>query len=195
MKWPSAVTRCAAPAGAKAPRKATIRPDSIPARRDYAYDGLHRLERSQRGTLSGTPYDSISSPTKTQDFGLEALRNWKTFKEDDDATLDWDVLDQSRTHNAVNETTGITGGSWIVPGYDAAGNMIFAPRLGRALAPTGGRVALAQRGPGGLRPDGRGRQEAGAGRGESSRVGRWLDPSSARAATPGAGLSRGPETS
>jgi len=35
----------------------------------YTYDGLHRLERSQRGTLSGTPYDSISSPVKTQDFG------------------------------------------------------------------------------------------------------------------------------
>jgi len=27
---------------------------------------------------------------KTQDFGLEALGNWKTFREDDDATLDWD---------------------------------------------------------------------------------------------------------
>jgi len=93
----------------------------------YTYDGLDRLSRSQRGTLSGTPYDSITSPVKTQDFGLEALGNWKTFKEDDDATLDWDVLDQSRTHNPVNETTGITGGSWIVPGYDAAGNMTSGP--------------------------------------------------------------------
>ena len=88
----------------------------------YTYDGLDRLERSARGTLADSDpndsieYDSITSPVKTQDFGLEALGNWKTFKEDDDATLDWDVLDQSRTHNAVNETTGVTGGSWIVPG-------------------------------------------------------------------------------
>jgi hypothetical protein len=34
----------------------------------YTYDGLHRLTRGQRGTLSGTPYDSISSPVKTQDL-------------------------------------------------------------------------------------------------------------------------------
>ncbi len=107
----------------------------------YTYDGLHRLERSQRGTLSGTPYDSITSPVKTQDFGLEALGNWKTFKEDDDATLDWDVLDQTRLHNKVNEidnddnhanapSGSITGGSWILPVYDAAGNMTAAPKPG-----------------------------------------------------------------
>jgi len=97
----------------------------------YTYDGLQRLTRAARGTLSGTPYSGVTSPVKTQDFGLEALGNWKTFKEDDDATLDWDVLDQSRTHNPVNEMTGITGGSWIVPAYDAAGNMIRAPRPGQ----------------------------------------------------------------
>jgi len=95
----------------------------------YTYDGLHRLTRCQRGTLSGTPYDSISSPVKTQDFGLEALGNWKTFKEDDDATLDWDVLDQTRTHNAVNETQTASG--WVTPQHDAAGNMIRAPRPGQ----------------------------------------------------------------
>jgi len=67
------------------------------------------------------------------------LGNWKTFQEDDDATLDWDVLDQDRLHNKVNEIdnddnhanapgAAITGGSWIVPGYDAAGNMLSGPK-------------------------------------------------------------------
>jgi hypothetical protein len=41
----------------------------------YTYDGLDRLERSARGTLSGSPYSGVTSPVKTQDFGLEALGN------------------------------------------------------------------------------------------------------------------------
>jgi RHS repeat-associated protein len=100
----------------------------------YTYDNLQRLMRAARGTLSGTPYSGVTSPVKTQDFGLEALGNWKTFKEDDDATLDWDMLNQSRTHNPVNEMTGISQGQgqtqWIVPAYDLAGNMTSGPKPG-----------------------------------------------------------------
>jgi RHS repeat-associated protein len=92
----------------------------------YTYDGLHRLEKAERGTLAGSPYSSITSHTKRQDFGLEALGNWREFKDDAGDGSSWD-LDQDRTHNAVNETTGVTGGSWIVPGYDAAGNMTSGP--------------------------------------------------------------------
>ena len=93
----------------------------------YTYDGLHRLEKAERGTLAGSPYSSITSHTKRQNFGLEALGNWREFKDDAGDGSSWD-LDQDRTHNAVNETTGITGGSWIVPGYDAAGNMLSGPK-------------------------------------------------------------------
>jgi RHS repeat-associated protein len=42
------------------------------------------------------------------------------------------LLDQTRTHNAVNEITGITEGAgqphWPSPAYDAAGNMTSGPK-------------------------------------------------------------------
>jgi hypothetical protein len=70
-----------------------------------------------------------ASLTAAWEWSLEALGNWKEFKEDAGDGSEWD-LDQDRTHNAVNEMTGITGGSWIVPGYDAAGNMLSGPKPG-----------------------------------------------------------------
>lgn len=33
----------------------------------------------------------------------------------------------ARTHNKSNEITGLTGGGWAVPSYDAAGNTTSAP--------------------------------------------------------------------
>ena len=72
-----------------------------------------------------------------QDFGLEALGNWKTFKDDADGS-GWD-LDQAREHNKANEidtdnTHGdadnpITGTpNWADPIHDAAGNMTTMPQ-------------------------------------------------------------------
>jgi hypothetical protein len=43
------------------------------------------------------------TPANEEDWTLEALGNWKGFREDDEATLDWDVLDQSRLRNKVND--------------------------------------------------------------------------------------------
>lgn len=110
-----------------------------------AYDGLDRLTDFRRGTLSQTnrPNDTISSNiSRVQDFGLEALGNWKTFKEDADGS-GWD-LEQSREHNKVNEIdtdddhsngpgasiTASTGTNWIDPKFDAVGNMTQGPKAG-----------------------------------------------------------------
>lgn len=95
----------------------------------YTYDGLHRLTVSKQGTLSG---GSISgTPNREQDFTLDALGNWKIFKEL--AAGPTTTLDQTRTHNAVNEVgtigVGMGGGTnWSDPTYDEAGNMITGPQ-------------------------------------------------------------------
>jgi len=95
----------------------------------YTYDGLQRLTNMDRGTLTGgPPYTGISgAPAKEEDYTLEALGNWKAYVKKTAGTTD---LSQTRTHNPVNEMTGITGGSWIVPAYDAAGNMTSGPKPG-----------------------------------------------------------------
>ncbi len=115
----------------------------------YTYDGLHRLEKAERGTLDGA---SITNHTKRQDFGLEALGNWRTFNEDagPGGPGQWD-LEQVRLHNKVNEidnddnhandpdddtiTEGDGQSAWLTPKFDATGNMIegsMAPRAGVA---------------------------------------------------------------
>ena len=66
----------------------------------YAYDGLHRLQNVEGGTLSS---GSITSRQLEQDWTLDQLGNWSTFKQrDTDTGSTWD-LDQDRAHNDVNE--------------------------------------------------------------------------------------------
>ena len=76
---------------------------------DYTYDGLDRLTDADRA-------DNFD-----QTWTLDGLGNFSAF--DDDGSS------QSRTANAVNEITGITGG-WITPAYDDAGSMISGPKPG-----------------------------------------------------------------
>jgi RHS repeat-associated protein len=73
----------------------------------YEYDLIDRL-------ISSTRADDFD-----QSWTLDGLGNFAEF--DDDGQT------QTRTANAVNEITAITGG-WITPAYDAAGNMIAGPR-------------------------------------------------------------------
>jgi len=73
----------------------------------YEYDATDRL-------ISATRADEFD-----QSWTLDGLGNFAEF--DDDGQT------QTRTANAVNEITAITGG-WITPAYDAAGNMIAGPR-------------------------------------------------------------------
>jgi hypothetical protein len=91
----------------------------------YTYDGLNRLVNTDRGTLDDPPSAGILTKTFRQQWGLDQVGNWPTFKEGTGSA--W-TLEQTRTNNTVNEITGITGGDWIVPAYDARGNMTSGPK-------------------------------------------------------------------
>jgi RHS repeat-associated protein len=104
---------------------------TYPDTRDYKYeyDGLHRLKNALRGTYN-TSTAAIDSRNLEQDWTLDQLGNWPTFKErDTDTGSSWD-LDQERYHNAVNEILEInstSGTDWADPVQDAAGNMTTIP--------------------------------------------------------------------
>jgi RHS repeat-associated protein len=98
----------------------------------YAYDPVDRLTDLERGDLN-IDRDAITSLDFAQEWTLDATGNWTGFKQDDDGT-GWD-LTQTRTANEVNEITGISGGSWVAPSYDAAGNMTTLPQ---STTPTSG---------------------------------------------------------
>jgi hypothetical protein len=92
----------------------------------YTYDGLHRLETLQQGTLSGS---SISgTPASEEDWTLDAVGNWPNYVTKAAGTT---TLNQGRTVNAANEITAISasvGATWATPAYDAAGNMTTIPQ-------------------------------------------------------------------
>ena len=100
----------------------------------YQYDGLQRLKDQKRGTLNST-HTAITSSTFQQQWGLDATGNWSSFKQDDDGSGSWDLV-QSRSANKVNEITSIsnsTGTAWNTPLYDPAGNMIGIPNGGATV--------------------------------------------------------------
>lgn len=71
---------------------------------EYTMDGLDRLTRAQAGSWSGS---AISSETIDEDWTLDHLGNWTAHQLDLDADDAYDSgtdeLDETRTHNAVNE--------------------------------------------------------------------------------------------
>ena len=93
----------------------------------YTYDGMYQLATMQRGDLNAN-HDAISGDTKTfaEGWQLDMTGNWSNYKQDDDGDGTWD-LDQSRTHNAVNEITQIAGTSTRVA-HDRCGNMTKTPK-------------------------------------------------------------------
>jgi hypothetical protein len=91
----------------------------------YTYDGLHRLTDADRGNLDGTKTGLVGgSKNFAHEWGLDALGNWTTFKEDTDTDATWE-LDQTRAHNKANELS--TASSWAASAHDHAGNMTTAP--------------------------------------------------------------------
>ena len=99
----------------------------------YAYDGMYQLLSLDRGDLNGTK-DAITAGSKTfaEDWSLDMTGNWKGYKKDDDGDGTWD-LNQTRTHNAVNEITDIdasVGEIWISPTHDRNGNTLRIPQPG-----------------------------------------------------------------
>ena len=90
----------------------------------FTHDALSRLTNSDRGTLSG-------GNTFTNDWTLDQVGNWATYKQDVNGDSTYTVgtdIDESRTHNVVNEltarNTNIGGGAdYNTMTYDAAGNL------------------------------------------------------------------------
>ena len=82
----------------------------------YSYDNLNQLTDFARGVLSDANsdgiFDTVSSPSRTQAWSLDALGNWSTFTTNSTS--------QSRTHNAQNQVTGV-GSTFLT--YDANGSM------------------------------------------------------------------------
>jgi YD repeat-containing protein len=95
--------------------QATSRADAAATAKDelYTYDDLDRLDVFKRGVLdSGV----ITSPVRSQDWGLDLVGNWDTIATDGATAI-------NRNHNRSNEITdvdeGQTGGD---PTYDKNGN-------------------------------------------------------------------------
>lgn len=92
----------------------------------YTYDDLHRLKTCKDGTLSSGSI--IGTPTKEEDWELDAQGNWEGYLTKTSGSTD---LDQLRSMNAANEITNTTetsGPSWANPVFDNAGNMISIPK-------------------------------------------------------------------
>jgi len=98
----------------------------------YVYDGLNRLIGSDEGTANDTT-GLITTQKAEQQWKLDQLGNWEEFDQDDNGNGTWD-LEQSRTHNDVNEITAVglqsggAGSNWADPAHDAAGNMTTIPQ-------------------------------------------------------------------
>jgi RHS repeat-associated protein len=97
----------------------------------YAYDGLYQLRDLQRGELNGTQTAIVTGTlTFHETWSLDSTGNWQGYTQD--ATgAGTPTLSQSRTANRVNEITEIAdsvGPGWVVPQYDAAGNMTRLPQ-------------------------------------------------------------------
>ena len=94
----------------------------------YTYDDVNRLATYDRGDLNANK-DAISgTPVKEEDWGLDMTGNWTDFLQKTSGTTD---LNQDRTHNPVNEISGISetvGTAWIDPVHDKAGNMTTLPK-------------------------------------------------------------------
>ncbi len=98
----------------------------------YTYDGLDRVANADQGTASDTT-GLVTTQKFEQQWKLDQLGNWQEFNQDDNGDATWD-LEQSRTHNEVNELTAIglqsggAGANWADPAFDAAGNMTTIPQ-------------------------------------------------------------------
>jgi RHS repeat-associated protein len=87
-------------------------PNSMPpGDRNMGYDPLGRMTAFARGVLSLTN-DSIPNPSRTQEWGLDALGNWSSIATNGAAI--------NRTFDAQNKTTGVAPGT--APTYDPNGN-------------------------------------------------------------------------
>ncbi len=94
----------------------------------YGYDEVNRLIAFQRGELNANKDDITGTAGREEDWSLDMTGNWPGYVQKTSGSTD---LDQGRTHNPVNEITGITaatGTDWADPVHDRAGNMTIIPK-------------------------------------------------------------------
>jgi YD repeat-containing protein len=81
----------------------------------YGYDEVNRLIAFQRGELNANQDGIIGTPAREEDWSLDMSGNWPGFVQKTSGSTD---LDQGRTHNPVNEITGLgDAGPRGMPGY------------------------------------------------------------------------------
>jgi RHS repeat-associated protein len=120
---------------------------AVPAvKRDdfFAYDGLNRLTKQNRGQLAGAPLTiADASANFSQKWTLESEGNWRQLQVAPTGGGTYSFV-QNRATNAANEIdtdandanaagaslSGSGGGDWIDPTYDKAGNLVSGPKVG-----------------------------------------------------------------
>jgi RHS repeat-associated protein len=111
-----------------------VTPNNPPTGRDefYAYDGLDRQTKINRGTLSGGQITDANANYSQSWTALESQGNWRTHVEDINGGVAGGVTTQSRTHSKANEVLTISGNTpdWIDPAHDRAGNLTSGPQPG-----------------------------------------------------------------
>lgn len=86
----------------------------------FRFDDLNRLTQFEMGTLNGGG-TAISSSQLTQDWVLDETGNYVEFPQDI-----VDILEQTRTHNWINEIKGIS--ETVSPSWATSGNCSKASR-------------------------------------------------------------------
>ncbi|MDR1496909.1 MAG: hypothetical protein LBS59_00635 [Puniceicoccales bacterium] len=89
----------------------------------YSYDGLTQITDRELGQLSADNTSIVGTPTQEEGWQFDPAGNWLQYKEKDNGT---DVIDQTRTHNEVNEIVSIDSSTSNVA-FDPAGNMTTVP--------------------------------------------------------------------
>ena len=94
----------------------------------YTYNEMYELDRLDRGQLNaGKTAIQPGTLNFAQAWGLDATGNWSNFDQDTAGSGSFDLV-QTRAHSVFNEIESITGGGWLQPAYDLAGNMVSMPQ-------------------------------------------------------------------
>ncbi|HUY35939.1 MAG TPA: RHS repeat-associated core domain-containing protein [Pirellulales bacterium] len=94
----------------------------------YTYNEMYELARLDRGQLNaGKTAIQAGTLDFAQAWGLDATGNWANFDQDTSGAGTFDLV-QTRTHSEFNEIDSISGGGWVQPAYDLAGNMVTMPQ-------------------------------------------------------------------
>jgi len=126
-------------------QRASTTAPATPKDEFYAYDGLNRLTKENRGLLAGAPLTiaDASANFSQRWTALESLGNWRTWDAAPTGGGTYSFV-QNRTHNAANEIdtdnndanaagasiAGSGGGDWIDPTADKQGNLRSGPKVG-----------------------------------------------------------------